>query len=480
MEFGGQGLYLHEWPEGLEWVNTDQAPRLSELRGKVVLLVFFNASVVHGHQLLEELRPLHSKYHDGLALVGMHTPKYAHETHDAYVLKAVNRLHLRFPVANDKEFVAWRRLAINAWPSTVVLDCEGRLAAIFPGCGRVAEIEARVESLLDQAGLADQRNYEPLPPSRKPEPRKALSFPAGIVAGENHLYIADTGSNRILEVSYEGHLARVFGSGNAGLWDARGVEAGFNRPRGMAVLREMLYVADSGNHAIRRIRLANGEVETVVGTGKVANLRNWEIGLPRQTPLASPMDVAVHNERLFMAVAGFQQILELDMGRDRLGILAGNGREDLADGSGSFASFAEPCGLSVGRDSLFVADSGNSALRAVRLGDSRVQTLLGLGPFDFGDVDGNATLARLQHPMALHADAPRGLIWLCDSFNNKLKVHALAKGEVKSINLKYALTEPMGVCVARDAVWIANTGAHEILRLDLKGGKLSRLPIGDA
>jgi hypothetical protein len=70
-------------------------------------------------------------------------------------------------------------------------------------------------------------------------------------------------------------------------------------------------------------------------------------------------------------------------------------------------------------------------------------------------------------------------VWICDSFNNKLKVYALAKGEVKSINLKYALTEPMGVCVARDAVWIANTGAHEVLRLDLKGGKLSRLPVGD-
>ncbi|MCB1588860.1 MAG: hypothetical protein KDI56_08155 [Xanthomonadales bacterium] len=475
----GQGLYLHEWPEGLGWVNTDEAPRLADLRGKVVLLVFFNASVVHGHQLLEELKPLQNRYHDGLAVVGMHTPKYAHETHDSYVLKAINRLHLRFPVANDKEYVAWRRLAVQAWPTTVILDCEGRLVGIFPGCGRVAEIEARIESLLDQAGLADQRNYEPLPAARKPETRKALSFPAAIVAGENHLYVADSSLNRILEVSPTGHITRVFGSGNAGLWDARGTEAGFNRPQGLAISRDQLFVADTGNHAVRRVKLANGEVETLCGTGKLADLRHFDMGLPKQTPLASPMDVAIYNERLFIAVAGFQQILELDLGRDRLSILAGNGREDLADGSGNFASFAEPCGLSVGRDSLYVADSGNSALRAVRLADARVQTLLGLGPFDFGDVDGNATLARLQHPMAVHVDAARNLIWLCDSFNNKLKVYALNKGEVKTINLKYALTEPMGLCVAKDAVWIANTGAHEILRLDLKGGKLSRLPIGD-
>lgn len=479
MEHNGQGLYLHEWPEGLDWVNTDEVPRLTDLRGKVVLLVFFNASVVHGQQLLEELRPLMSRYHDGLAMIGMHTPKYAHETQDAMVLKAVNRLHLRFPVANDKEFIAWRRFAVSAWPTVVILDCEGRVVASFPGCGRVGEIESRIESLLDQAGMADLRNYEALPAARKPEPRKSLSFPSAIVAGENHLYIADSGLNRILEVSFEGHVTRTFGSGNAGLWDAKATEAGFNRPQGLAVVRDQLFVADTGNHAVRRIKLGTGYVETLCGTGKTADPRTLELGVPRQTALASPMDVAAHQECLYIAVAGFQQILSLDLGRDRLSVYAGNGREDLADGSGSFASFAEPCGLSVGRDSLYVADAGNSALRAIRFGDSRVQTLLGLGPFDFGDVDGNATLARLQHPMALHMDAARGLVWICDSFNNKLKVYTLAKGEVKSINLKYALTEPMGVCVARDSVWIANTGAHEVLRLDLKGGKLSRLPIGD-
>lgn len=479
MDASGRGLYLHEWPEGLDWVNTDESPRLTDLRGKVVLLVFFNASVVHGHQLMEELKPLLNRYHDGVAVIGIHTPKYAHETQDSAVLKAINRMHLRFPVANDREFVAWRRFAIGAWPTTVLIDCEGRLVASMPGCGRVGEIEARIEALLDQAGLADLRNYEALPPVRKPEPRKALSFPSAIVAGENHLYIADSGLNRILEVSFDGHLTRVFGSGNAGLWDAKASEAGFNRPQGLAIVRDQLFVADTGNHAVRRIKLGSASVESLCGTGKLADMRSVELGMPRQTAISSPMDVAAHQECLYIAVAGFQQILELDLGRDRLSVLAGNGREDLADGSGSFASFAEPCGLTVGRDSLYVADSGNSALRAIRFGDSRVQTLLGVGPFDFGDVDGNATLARLQHPMALHFDAARGLIWICDTFNNKLKVHALAKGEVKSINLKYTLTEPRGVCVARDAVWIANSGAHEILRLDLKGGKLSRLPIGD-
>lgn len=479
MDKAGQLLYLHEWPEGLEWVNCDEPPRLSDLRGKVIVLLFFNGSSVLCQQQLAEMKELHNHYHDGVALIGIHTPKYSHETRNEVVLKAVNRLFMRFPVANDREYAAWRGFGIPAWPCATLIDCDGQIIASYAGFGRADEISARVENLLDRAGLADQRNYEPVPAARKPEPRKKLSFPSRIIATRTQLYVSDSGSNKIYELNFDGHIKRVFGSGNAGLWDSHGSEAGFNNPQGLAVGGDYLYVADTGNHAIRRIRLASSEAETLCGNGKIASTKDQELGLPKETRLASPVDVAVHQARLFIAVAGFQQVLEMDMGRDRLRVLAGNGRSDLADGSGGFASFAEPCGLSVARDTLFVADAGNSALRAIRIGDSRVQTLLGLGPFDYGDVDGNATLARLQHPMAVHADAARGLIWLCDTYNNKIKVYSLAKGEVKSLNLKYALNEPRGVCVANNAVWIANTGAHEILRLDLKSGRLSRLPISE-
>ncbi|MCB1606675.1 MAG: redoxin domain-containing protein [Xanthomonadales bacterium] len=479
MDSSGQSLYLHEWPEGLEWVNCEAPPRLSDLRGKVIILICFNGSSVLCQQQLEELRELQNHYHDGVALVGIHTPKYSHETRNEAVLKAINRMFIRFPVANDREYAAWRSFSIPAWPCATLIDCDGQIIASYAGYGRADEITARVENLLDRAGLSDQRNYEPVPGARKPEPRKALSFPSRIIATRSQLYLSDSGSNKIYELNFDGVVSRVFGTGNAGLWDARGSEAGFNNPQGLAYGAEMLYVADCGNHSIRRIRLVNGEVETVCGTGKLAPATDKDFGLPKETPLASPLDVAVHQERLFIAAAGFQQVLELDMGRDRLRVFAGNGRADLADGSGGFASFAEPCGLSVARDTLFVADSGNSALRAIRIADTRVQTLLGLGPFDYGDVDGNATLARLQHPMAVFADGARGLIWICDTYNSKIKVYSLAKGEVKTLNLKYGLNEPRGICVANNAVWIANTGAHEVLRLDLKTGRLSRLPVGE-
>lgn len=85
--------------------------------------------------------------------------------------------------------------------------------------------------------------------------------------------------------------------------------------------------------------------------------------------------------------------------------------------------------------------------------------------------------ARMCHPTAVHADAGRGVLWIADTLNHKLRVYSIAKNELKTLNVNYGLKSPAGICVAQQAVWIANTDAHEILKLDLKTGRLSRLPI---
>ena len=85
--------------------------------------------------------------------------------------------------------------------------------------------------------------------------------------------------------------------------------------------------------------------------------------------------------------------------------------------------------------------------------------------------------ARMCHPTAIHADTARNVLWIADTLNNKLRVYGLAKNELKTLNINYNLQSPAGVCVAQGAVFIANTHAHEILKLDLKTGRLARLAI---
>jgi sugar lactone lactonase YvrE len=470
-------LYLTQLPDDLEWVNTSAPLKLSSLRGRTTLLWFFTGSSVHCQSDLAELKTMESRFPDGLSIIGVHQPRYPVEADAARVLKTLNRWFMRYPVINDREYVLGRLLGINSWPTSVLLDAEGRIAGIYPGRGRRAELEARINVLLDDAANRDLRTFEAAPQARKPETRSPVAFPSALAASERFVYVADTGRNRVLELTHEGRIARVFGSSNAGLIDGRLVEAAFNAPQGVALGKDALYVADTGNHALRRIRLLSGEVETIAGTGKPATGAT-ETGLPRTIALHSPTGLAMLHDRLFIAMSGLHQIWLFDLNTQTLAAWAGNGREDLIDGHGEFASFGQPVGLSLGKDTLYVADAGSNSIRAVRLVDAAVSSVVEGQLFDSGDVDGAAS-ARLAGPRAICADATRNVLWIADSMNGKLKVHALAKAETKTLNLNYPLNEPAGLSMAPGCLWLSNSNAHELLKLDMKTGKLLRVTISE-
>ena len=470
-------IYLQELPAELEWVNTDEAISLSQLRGKAVLLNFFTGSSIASEQQVQELRLLETKFHDGLVVLGIHTAKHPVEAETELLLKTCNRWNLRHPVANDREWILWRQLGIEMWPTAALIDCQGRLVGVYPGEGRRAELEVRIQEVLDQAAETELRSYESAPTARKPESRGPLRFPTRLVASGSHLYVADSGYNRILEVGFDGRINRQFGSGNPGHWDAKGTEAGFRCPVGLALTKDFLMIADTGNHAIRRIRLMSGDVDTIAGNGLCGRPSATEIAQPRTTPLASPVDISLLNDRLYIAMAGSHQVWQLDLGRGSLSLMVGNGREDAVDGTGTFSSFAQPTALAVLGDSLYVLDAASSSLRKIRLEDGRVSTLVPGGLYSDGSADGMGIAARMCHPTAIFADSSRNVLWIADTLNNKLRVFGLAKAELKTLNINYALRSPAGVCVAQQAVWIANTHSHEILKLDLKTGRLARLPI---
>lgn len=467
-----------ELPASLDWVNSDSAPTLAGLRGRVAVLHFWTFDCVNCRNVLPDLRYLENKYHDGLSVIGVHTPKYAYQRQNEPVLKAVNRNHIRHPVANDPEYLLWQAYGVQAWPTLAVIDAQGQLAALLPGEGRREEADTLIGHLLDEAATHDLRVYESDVATVRPEARSPLRFPTRLALGDTSLWIADTGHNRILECTHEGSILRQFGSGNPGYWDGCGSDAGFTDPQGLAPSKDVMYVADTGNHAVRRIRLLNGEVETVAGTGTRGHDLPNEYTEPTRLAMSAPADVAVLGDNLYIAVSGQNQIWQLDTLRSKLVVLAGSGQLGLTDGVGVTASFAQPCSLSLVGQQLVVTDAAASAIRLLRLLDNRVSTLIGSGLYDFGDVAGKREDARLQHPLAACAD-PRGLIFVADSYNARIKALNLRSGETRTLNLPYTLSEPAGLALGAGALWIANTNAHEIVRVDLGNGKIKRLTIGE-
>lgn len=461
----------------LNWLNAD-AQTISAQRGRVLALVFWNAGSAYCHNLIDDLNRLKARYPFALAVLGVHLPRFDAEIDGRTVLKAINRLGVGFAVANDRGWVTWQHYGITAWPSVALINPDGELREIFSGDDQAAALDAAISALIDEVGGPTS-----MPPGeaalRGAEQREALSFPSGIALTDSHLYVADTGHHRILECTFEGRVLRQFGTGYPDLVDGPAGEAAFASPRGLCVIRDAMYVADAGNHALRRIHLADGRVETLLGSGKPGQPQEGKPAQPSDCLLNQPWCVTGAHDRLFIAVAGCNQIWEYELGYARMRFIAGTGELGIADGPGRNAMFAHPAGLALVQQTLYVADSASSALRSIHLQGGVVETLVGHGLYDFGDQDGRRRDARLQFPLALALDPTAPVLWVADSYNGSLRKLRLGGGEMSTHEMPQPLNQPAALAIGRDTLWIADAGAHEVLRHDLGTGLLTRLSLAE-
>lgn len=189
-------------------------------------------------------------------------------------------------------------------------------------------------------------------------------------AGDGSVFVSDGGeANRIRRIAPDGRVTSFAGS-SEGLADGRGAAARFHTPAGLAIDRHgALYVADSGNHAIRRVS-PQGEVTTLSGDG-TPGLRDGPAVFARWR---APMGVAVDPlGRVYVADTWNDRIRVIEPD-GRVRTLAGSAR-GFADGSGAQARFDTPTALALAADgSVWVADTGNHALRRIDA-DGRVATL---------------------------------------------------------------------------------------------------------
>ncbi|MDQ2971663.1 MAG: redoxin family protein [Pseudomonadota bacterium] len=466
-----------DFPEQLECVNARTELNLPALRGRAVLVYFWTSDCVHCINLLAELRQLENKYHDGLVILGVHTPKYPVQQADDAVLKAVNRHYVRHPVANDAHWRAWQQYGVDAWPTVLLIDCEGNIAARFVGEGWLRKIDDTIAALLEDAATRDLRVYEAAGAAFRTEPRMALRFPAHALATAEHLYVSDTGHNRVLECAHDGHVLRQFGSGNPGYWDGRLADAGFNAPQGLAISGDALYVADTGNHGVRRIRLIGGEVDTLLGTGLPGRQRPDDGVAGQRIAVNAPVAVALSGDRIYVALAGQNQIWRIDLHTRGVDVLAGSGRCGVRDGAGTDAQLAQPSALTMQPGQLLIADAAGNAIRSLRLSDFALTTLAGGAPYAYGDADGSGAQARFTYPCGLTADGVTA--YVADTLNNRLRAINTRNGEVTTLNVEWRFHEPHGISFAAGALWVADRNAHEILRVDVESGTCRRIPAGE-
>ena len=166
--------------------------------------------------------------------------------------------------------------------------------------------------------------------------------------------------------SLEGVVTTVIGSGEEGLADGDFRTARFNHPQGLALHGENLYVADTENHALRQVDLAGEMVSTLSGNGRQGHRREGQ-SPAFAAELNSPWDVAFHDDKVYIAMAGCHQLWAMDLQLGTIGPYAGTGGESISDGLLAQALLAQPSGITTDGNRLYFADSETSSIRSAEL-----------------------------------------------------------------------------------------------------------------
>ena len=423
-----------------------------------------------------QLRKLEEKYSRELTVVGVHSAKFTAEKETGNLRLAVLRYEIEHPVVNDRDFQVWQQYGIRAWPTLMFIDPAGKIVGKHEGEITSDEFDKVIGDLVsayDEEGLMERRKLD-FKLEREKEWERPLSFPGKILADApaDRLIIADSNHNRIVVTTLTGDVIQVVGSGERGFADGPFDAARFFDPQGLAISGDMLYVADTKNHAIRLVDLQSREVTTLAGTGEQAT-RFHDGGEGRLVALNSPWDLALAGDILYIAMAGFHQLWRLDLRDNSARPHAGNGRERIVDGPMATAQLAQPSGLVTDAHKLFFTDSETSAIRSADLLSSgEVKTIVGTDLFTFGDVDGTGDDVRLQHPLGL--DISDGVLYVADTYNNKIKrVYPATRGATHLIGSgrpghrdgspEVAMFhEPGGISVANGKLYVADTNNHVV------------------
>lgn len=237
--------------------------------------------------------------------------------------------------------------------------------------------------------------------------RSRFNDPTGVAVGaDGSVYVADRYNAIVRRLSMDGTVTTIAGrSGLSGASDGPVAAARLSAPQRVAVAADgSVYIADAGNHAIRRVSAA-GAIETII----TANAPD------RMDPVALAIDP---NGNVLVADSWSNVIRRVDSER-HLSVFAGvAGARGDSDGPAGNARFNAPEGIALDLNgNVYVSDSGNHTIR--RIANGIVTTVAGLVGLS-GAIDGTGSRARLNHPSGIACDA-QGRLWIADRDNHTVR-----------------------------------------------------------
>ena len=295
----------------------------------------------------------------------------------------------------------------------------------------------------------------------------------------SYLYVADRSNHRIRRVNTATGAAETFsGSGTSGNVDGAAEAAQFNSPSGITTDGTYLYVTCSGSHTVRRVSLSDGSVETIAGTSGSAGSADNASGLSASFnyPIGI-VHVSGSPASLYLCDSNNSTIRKITLtGSNEVSTLAGTaGSTGGTDGTGAAARFHYPAGIATDGTSLWIADSYAYTIREVTIATALVVTRAGVYN-SYGFTDAAGTSARFYYPNDLVLSG--STLYIADTGNNAVRTMNTVNYSVTTLTgtagngyadggpTQAKFNNPAGLALSGTSLYVCDTGNHMIRRVN--------------
>jgi thiol-disulfide isomerase/thioredoxin len=142
---------VHAPEIGATWINS-RPMELRALRGRVVLVDFWDYSCANCLRTLPYVTEWHNRYADkGLTIIGVHTPEFSFAANETFVRAAVERFAIRYSVVLDNGYAIWHAYTNRYWPAKYLIDKDGYIRFFHFGEGDYGGTEGAIQTLLREA-----------------------------------------------------------------------------------------------------------------------------------------------------------------------------------------------------------------------------------------------------------------------------------------------------------------------------------------
>lgn len=327
--------------------------------------------------------------------------------------------------------------------------------------------------------------------------------PVGLAVAGGRVFVSERDSNRVhvferdtgAEVSVLGHATLGSGAENDGGVGARSLAS----PAGLATDATTLWIADSANHRVVGVPLAEAATTNAAATRRIGQASWSQNGYSRSLPVSAggsprPSAVALTPESLYVAETSYNRVLVYDRGQLGAGLLQRiYGQPDATSiranggGAASAGSLAGPRGVFVGETMVFVADTENSRVLVFDRGSASRDAIRVIGQADFTQAlanrGGGPDAATLSRPEGVSFDGTR--LYVADTGNHRVLVWntlptvdgapadavlgqidaaAVLGNQGGTAASAATLSSPTAVLASGDGIFVADTQNNRVLR----------------